>query len=128
MFLSLDEATRGLRLIFKDSDGVANLDHVLQADDSDALDPTRSSLCFLNDKNLVASSVDHPGCLEYFSLSKLQGEDEVVVPGDFTCSCSALKLANLISEEALALAGRKTDDRHSLALLRSNLVKWVPNE
>ncbi len=50
--------------------------------------------------------------------------ENVAVPEGYTCSCSAIKIANLIYDEALQ--SRASADRHCLSSFLQNLVPWIP--
>ncbi|KLO11258.1 hypothetical protein SCHPADRAFT_930061 [Schizopora paradoxa] len=113
IFLALDNDTRSVQVSFVSADGDSDLEYVFE-----------NSRCLVNDSHLRATALDHPACMHFHSLTDHEGNEEVSVPEHYTCSCSAIKLANLIYEEALAK--RPPDNRHSLNFFRQNLVQWIP--
>lgn len=115
IFLALDEATRNISVSFVDGDEFQGLEYVLET-------LSGSTQYLINDSNLRATSVDHPACLRYHYLPIV--DKKVVVPDDYTCSCSAIKLANYIYDEALQ--SRSSYERHRLGFFRQNLVYWIP--
>ncbi len=113
IFLALDEETRNINISFVAGDECQGLEYVSET----SVGKTRF---LINDRNLHARLVDHPACMVY----RYHPSENVAVPEGYTCSCSAIKIANLIYDEALQ--SRASADRHCLSSFLQNLVPWIP--